>query len=233
MSHELRTPLNAILGFSELLEEQMFGSLNARQKQYVGYVRQSGEHLLALVNDILDISKIEANKFVLERVWLDPTIAIKATCGVVQPLADKNGVSLELDLEESLPAIFADPVRVKQILYNLLSNAVKFTPSGGRVTLRAALLGSQLSLKVEDTGVGIAPEDLPRLFREFERLQNVSGKSEGTGLGLALTKRLVEMHEGSIQVESDPGRGSIFTVCLPSAQGATPPSIRSPSTYSS
>ncbi len=233
MSHELRTPLNAILGFSELLEEQMFGSLNPRQKQYVGYVRQSGEHLLALVNDILDISKIEANKFALERVWLDPAVAIEATCGVVQPLADKHKVSLVLEVEEGLPPIFADPVRVKQILYNLLSNAVKFTPSGGQVTLRAAVRGEQLSLKVEDTGIGIAPEDIPRLFREFERLRNVTGRSDGTGLGLALTKRLVEMHDGSIQVESDPGRGSTFTVCLPSTQGAKPPSIRSPSTYSS
>lgn len=216
MSHELRTPLNAVLGFAELLGQELFGTLNPRQKQYVSYITQGGEHLLALVNDVLDISKIEANKLDLVPEWLDPKDLINAACSVVRPLAEKKNVRIEQELAEELPRLWADPVRIKQVLYNLLSNAVKFTPEGGVVTLAAYVDAPHFKLQVRDTGVGISREDMPRLFREFEQIEQPSGrKSEGAGLGLALTKRLVLLHQGVISVESEPGRGSSFEVSLP------------------
>jgi signal transduction histidine kinase/DNA-binding response OmpR family regulator len=222
MSHELRTPLNAIIGFSELLEQEIFGQLTARQKEYVGYVVASGHHLLALVNDILDLSKIEAGRMELSRTWVGPLHVIDTVHGSVQALAEKHGVTLELDLPNELPDLYVDEVRLRQILYNLLSNGIKFTPAGGRVTLRASLHDDRLLVEVSDTGVGIRTEDLPRLFREFERMDERGGsKIEGSGLGLALTKRLVELHGGAIYVESRHKSGSKFTVSLPSFGGRT------------
>jgi signal transduction histidine kinase/DNA-binding response OmpR family regulator len=220
MSHELRTPLNAIIGFSELLDQEIFGELTSRQKEYVGYVVQSGRHLLGLVNDILDLSKIEAGRMELSREWVAPLRVIDAVHGSVQPLALKQGVVLEVDLPSELPDLYVDEMRLRQILYNLLSNAIKFTPQGGRVSLRAALHDDKLQVEVADTGVGIRAEDLPRLFREFERMEEAgSAKIEGTGLGLALTKRLVELHGGAIYVESKHKQGSKFTVSLPAFGG--------------
>ncbi|MET0286861.1 MAG: ATP-binding protein [Polyangiales bacterium] len=216
MSHELRTPLNAIIGFSELLDQEIFGSLTARQKEYVGYVVQSGRHLLGLVNDILDLSKIEAGRMELAREWVKPRAVIDAVQGSVQPLALKQGIALALEVPDDLPDLYVDEMRFRQILFNLLSNGIKFTPSGGRVTLRATLIDDRLEMQVIDTGVGIRAEDLARLFREFERVEDSSRpKVEGTGLGLALTKRLVELHGGTIHVESKPDVGSTFTVKLP------------------
>jgi signal transduction histidine kinase/CheY-like chemotaxis protein len=224
MSHELRTPLNAIIGFSELLDQELFGGLTARQKEYVGYVVQSGRHLLSLVNDILDLSKIEAGRMELAREWVGPLRVIHAVQGSVQPLAQKQGVGLELELPAELPDLYVDEMRFRQILFNLLSNAIKFTRAGGKVLLRAALVDDQLELVVLDTGVGIRPEDMARLFREFERVEDGSRpKIEGTGLGLALTKRLVELHGGSIHVESKPDEGSTFTVRLPAFGGRSGP----------
>ncbi len=220
MSHELRTPLNAIIGFSELLDQEIFGSLGARQKEYVGYVLQSGRHLLALVNDILDLSKIEAGRMELAREWVAPLRLIDSVQGSVQPLAQKQGVELELELSAQLPDLYVDEMRLRQILYNLLSNGIKFTPAGGRVSLKVELRADKFCIEVTDTGVGIREEDLPRLFREFERMEESSQrKTEGTGLGLALTKRLVELHGGTIRVESKPGAGSKFTVSLPAFGG--------------
>ncbi|MDB4972656.1 MAG: Histidine kinase [Myxococcaceae bacterium] len=222
MSHELRTPLNAIIGFSELLDQEIFGDLTERQKEYVGYVVQSGRHLLSLVNDILDLSKIEAGRMELSREWVSPLAVIDAVQGSVQPLAQKQGVTLALDLPSELPDLYVDEMRLRQILYNLLSNGIKFTPAGGKVTLQAALQEDRLCVNVTDTGVGIRAEDLPRLFREFERMEEGGGpKIEGTGLGLALTKRLVELHGGSIHVESKHNVGSKFTVLLPAFGGRT------------
>ncbi len=216
MSHELRTPLNAIIGFSELLDQEIFGSLSARQKEYVGYVVQSGRHLLSLVNDILDLSKIEAGRMELAREWVAPRLVIDAVHGSVQPLAQKQGVTLVLEVPEELPQLYVDEMRFRQILFNLLSNGIKFTPAGGKVTLRALLVDDRLEVQVIDTGVGIRPEDLVRLFREFERVEDgTRPKVEGTGLGLALTKRLVELHGGTIHVESTPDVGSAFTFKLP------------------
>lgn len=220
MSHELRTPLNAIIGFSELLDQEIFGSLTTRQKEYVGYVVQSGRHLLGLVNDILDLSKIEAGRMELSLEWVEPLRVVEAVQGSVQPLAHKQGVALELNLPPMLPELYVDEMRLRQILFNLLSNGIKFTPRGGRVTLRIELRDDMLCVDVEDTGIGIRAEDMSRLFREFERMEDRSKtKTEGTGLGLALTKRLVELHGGSIQVASQLNAGSRFTVLLPAFGG--------------
>lgn len=216
MSHELRTPLNAIIGFSELLEQEIFGGLNARQREYIGYVAQGGKHLLTLVNDILDLSKIEAGHTELSREWIDPALVLEAVRGSVEPLVQKQGVSLDLSVDPDVLELYVDPLRLKQILYNLLSNAIKFTPKGGKVLLRAELAGRSVLISVKDTGVGMRTEDLPRLFREFEQIQQPAGiKPQGTGLGLALSKHLVEMHGGSISVESELFVGSTFTIALP------------------
>ena len=216
MSHELRTPLNAIIGFSELLEQELFGPLTDRQKKYVQNVLLSGRHLVTLVNDILDLSKVEAGRMELTREGTALAAVVDAVSGVIKPLADKAGVRVSLSLPANLPDPYIDAVRIKQVLYNLLSNAIKFTPRGGSVELSAELQGNNLSVSCKDTGIGIRAEDMPRLFREFEQLEHVSGdKPEGTGLGLALTKRLVELHGGSISVVSEIGKGSTFTFTLP------------------
>ena len=216
MSHELRTPLNAVIGFSELLEQQIFGGLNDKQRSYVGNVLVSGRHLLQLVNDILDISKVEAGRMDLayERTPIGSIIDVVRS--VIHAVAAKKGIELEVQVPPSLPEVNVDPGRIKQVLYNLISNAIKFTPRGGVVRLAARADEQNLVVTVSDTGVGIAREDLPRLFREFEQLRQPGGvRPEGTGLGLALTRRLVELHGGKVEVESTLGRGSTFSVHLP------------------
>ncbi len=216
MSHELRTPLNAIIGFSELLEQEIFGTLTPKQMEYVQSVLGSGRHLLSLINDILDLSRVEAGRTELRSEWTPIGAIVDAVEGTVAPLVIKQGVTLEVSLAPDLPDSYVDPLRIKQVLYNLLSNAIKFTPRGGRVGLRVEAVDRQLRIVVEDSGIGIRPEDLGRLFREFEQLEPVSGeKPEGTGLGLALSRRLVELHGGTIAVQSEVGRGSAFTVLLP------------------
>ncbi|MBI2081204.1 MAG: response regulator, partial [candidate division NC10 bacterium] len=218
MSHELRTPLNSIIGFSSLLEEGLHGPLTEKQQRYIGHIRTSGKHLLTLINDILDLSKVEAGKIVLNREALLIGEILEGALTMVRPTAQKTDVTLGLEVPADLPPLMADVVRTKQILFNLLSNAVKFTPAGGRVTVRASQPESGwLEISVADTGAGIAPEDLSKLFREFVQVSSAAGRQhEGTGLGLALTKRLVELHGGSIRAESPGrGRGSTFTVRLP------------------
>jgi PAS domain S-box-containing protein len=215
MSHELRTPLNAVIGFSELLEQQIFGALNDKQTAYVGNVLVSGRHLLQLVNDILDISKVEAGRMDLVYEVLPIGSIVDVVRGVIQGLAAKKGINFEVSVPDDLPEVQVDPGRIKQVLYNLISNAIKFTPRGGVVRLSAEAAGGYLVVKVADTGVGISREDLPRLFREFEQLPQPGGvRPEGTGLGLALTKRLVELHGGKVEVESELGKGSTFSVYL-------------------
>ncbi len=216
MSHELRTPLNAVIGFSELLEQQIFGELNGKQRTYVGNVLVSGRHLLQLVNDVLDISKVEAGRMDLayERTPIGSIVDVVRS--VIHAVAAKKGIDLEVDVPSSLPEVYIDPGRIKQVLYNLISNAIKFTPRGGEVRLTARADDQYLVLTVSDTGVGIARDDLPRLFREFEQLPQPGGvRPEGTGLGLALTRRLVELHGGKVEVTSEIGRGSTFSVHLP------------------
>jgi CheY-like chemotaxis protein len=218
MSHELRTPLNSIIGFGDLLKLQHAGPLNPKQMRYLQNIQAGGVHLLNLVNDILDLARIEAGRLVLNRARVTVAPLVAQALEAVRPEAEKKELLLAAELEPELPAIAADPLRLRQILANLLSNAVKFTGSGCRVTVRARRIPLDLlEIQVEDTGIGIAPEDLHRLFQKFEQLETGASKSyQGTGLGLALTRRLTEMHGGSIAVHSaGRGCGSTFTVRLP------------------
>jgi PAS domain S-box-containing protein len=226
MSHELRTPLNGILGFSELLVDELPGPLNAKQREYVHDILGCGRHLLRLINDVLDLSKVEAGKMELfPEVFAVPE-AVDEVCTVVNAQAHKKSIRVETDIAEALPAVLLDRQKFKQVLFNLLSNAVKFTEDGGRVCVEAMLdasaLPPQLRLAVRDTGIGIAPEQMGRLFQAFQQLDSGSARRyEGTGLGLALTRKLVELQGGRIGVESTPGQGSRFTVWLPTAPQAT------------
>jgi PAS domain S-box-containing protein len=219
MSHEIRTPLNSIIGFADLLLEQTIGPLTDKQARYLGHVANSGTHLLHLVSDILDLSKVEAGKFVLQPEVLPVASVLEDILVIARGLANTKRQAVEAQIESGLPSLRADPVRLKQILFNLLSNAVKFTPEQGQIGLSARRLPTDdayLELRVTDTGVGIRPEDLSRLFEEFVQLETTRGqRHEGTGLGLALSKRLVELHGGRIWAESDgEGKGSTFTVLL-------------------
>ena len=225
MSHELRTPLNAIIGFSEVLEDQTFGPLNAKQTKYVCNVRNSGKHLLNMINDILDLSKIEADKLELRREKFPLGATVDGIMGIVQVLANKKSITLKYEIDPVLQEIEADPKHFKQVLYNLLSNAVKFTPEGGKVNLSALPQGGAepdsrqyVRISVSDTGIGIAPEDHSKVFSEFQQVDDsYSRQQEGTGLGLALSKKLVELHGGEIWFTSEKGRGSTFTFTIPLA----------------
>jgi signal transduction histidine kinase len=220
MSHELRTPLNAVIGFSEVLLDKMFGEVNEKQADYLKDIHESGRHLLSLINDILDLSKIEAGRMELERSRFDLPGAIGNAMTLVRERAQRHGIRLEQEVDPRLGELEADERKVKQILLNLLSNAVKFTPDGGRVDVTAKLDTDQVEIAVRDTGVGIAPEDQARLFEEFRQVgRDGARKAEGTGLGLALTKKFVELHGGAIRVQSAPGAGSTFTVSLPLRPG--------------
>ena len=215
MSHELRTPLNAVIGLADLLMLQR-DPLVERQREYLEGIASSGRHLLALVNDVLDLAKIEAGKQELDLQSIPIHDAIEEGMSAIVPLADARGVMLEPATIVAVPNVRADRVRLRQILYNLISNAVKFTDRGGIVRVRARRDDDRVSIAVIDTGVGIAPPDLSRLYRAFEQLALPSGdRPGGTGLGLALTKRLVEMHGGTIDVESELGVGTTFTVRIP------------------
>jgi PAS domain S-box-containing protein len=215
MSHELRTPLNAVIGLADLLLLER-DPLVDRQREYLDGIASSGRHLLALVNDVLDIAKIEAGKQELTLQSIPVHDAIEDGMAAILPLANSRGVLLEPATIVAVPNVRADRVRLRQILYNLISNAVKFTNRGGMVRIRALRDGDRVSIAVIDTGIGIAPADLSRLYRTFEQLTLPSGdRPGGTGLGLALTKRLVEMHGGTIDVESRLGIGTTFTVRIP------------------
>jgi signal transduction histidine kinase/putative methionine-R-sulfoxide reductase with GAF domain len=219
MSHELRTPLNAIIGFSTLLAEGLHGSLTAKQRRHVGHIHSSGQHLLAVINDILDLSKVEAGKLTLTLQPVDVGEVVQDSLTLVEGEATARGLRLASAVPAGLPPALADPVRLKQILSNLLSNAVKFTPEAGVVTVGARADEAGLAVWVQDTGVGIAPEDQERIFREFEQADNSPGREhQGAGLGLAMARKLVELHSGRICVESAPGQGSTFTFTLPAAE---------------
>jgi signal transduction histidine kinase len=216
MSHELRTPLNAIIGFSEVLSERMFGEVNEKQAEYLKDIHESGRHLLSLINDILDLSKIEAGRMELELSSFDLPSAVSNAMTLVRERAQRHGIQLGLEMDPELGEFQADERKVKQILLNLLSNAVKFTPDGGRVDVSAQAMNGKIEIAVRDTGIGIAPEDHAAVFEEFKQVgRDYTRKAEGTGLGLALTKRLVELHGGEIALESALGKGSTFTVRLP------------------
>ena len=215
MSHELRTPLNAIIGFSEVLSERMFGELNEKQDEYLKDIHASGRHLLSLINDILDLSKIEAGRMELEATEFDLPSAIENALILVRERAGRRGITLGRTIDERLGTIRADERKVKQVLLNLLSNALKFTPEGGRIDVRAGLQDGMAEISVADTGVGIAPEDQDAVFEEFRQVGTAAKKVEGTGLGLALSRKFIELHGGKIWVKSQVGQGSTFTFTLP------------------
>ncbi|GIK85197.1 MAG: hypothetical protein BroJett026_06780 [Betaproteobacteria bacterium] len=225
MSHELRTPLNAIIGFSEVLLERMFGELNDKQEDYLRDILSSGRHLLALINDILDLAKVEAGRMELEPSRFHVPGAIDNAMTLVRERAQRHGICLGREIDAAVDEIVADERKFKQILLNLLTNAVKFTPDGGRVDVVARRDGAVLEVAVRDTGIGIAEADQQAVFEEFRQVgRNYTNKQEGTGLGLSLTRRFVELHGGTIRLESAPGRGSTFTFTIPwrdeAAQGA-------------
>jgi signal transduction histidine kinase len=216
MSHELRTPLNAIIGFSEVLGERMFGELNEKQAEYTDDILTSGRHLLSLINEILDLSKVEAGRMELELASFDLPLAIDNARTFVRERAVKHGINLDVTIDERLGDFVGDERKIKQILLNLLSNAVKFTPEGGRIGINARQADGSVEISVSDTGIGIAPEDQPKIFEEFRQVGgDYAHKKEGTGLGLTLAKKFVELHGGKIWVESEVGKGSTFNFTLP------------------
>lgn len=220
MSHELRTPLNSIIGFGEVLEAEAVGELNAKQKKYVGNILGSGRHLLELINDILDLSKIEAGRMSLEPSLVRLSDMIQGSLAVIAPRAREKSIVVTTEVAEGLESVSADGRKIKQALYNLLSNAVKFTPQGGRISVRATCTGADVRIAVSDTGIGVAPADRERIFQAFEQVDGSSTRRyEGTGLGLALTLRFMEMHDGTVELESEPGVGSTFTLVFPFVPG--------------
>jgi protein-histidine pros-kinase len=217
MSHELRTPLNGIIGFSEFLVDEKPGKLNDKQKEYLNDILNSGRHLLRIINDVLDLSKVEAGKMELFPERFNLSKAVEEVCAVVSPLIEKKSIAVRREIAPALEDVTLDPQKFKQILYNLLSNAVKFSHDSGQVKITAAPYEpGLLTLRVSDSGIGISPEHFGKLFVEFQQIESGSARRyEGTGLGLALTKKIVEFQNGSIAVESRPGEGSTFTVILP------------------
>jgi PAS domain S-box-containing protein len=227
MSHELRTPLNAIIGFSELLHDGRAGAVNTKQKSYVGDVLTSARHLLQLINDVLDLSKVESGKMEFFPEPVDPTRLMTEVRDILRTLTARKRIRLHSEIDPALGQVVLDPAKLKQVLFNYLSNALKFTPEEGQVTLRMRAVGTEdLVVEVEDTGIGIRPEDIPRLFVEFEQLDSsASKKYQGTGLGLALTKRIVEAQGGRVGVTNTPGKGSIFSAILPRIDHAHMPDV--------
>ncbi|MBI3827128.1 MAG: GAF domain-containing sensor histidine kinase [Candidatus Rokubacteria bacterium] len=218
MSHELRTPLNAVIGFSEVLLERMFGEINDKQTEYLGDILTSAQHLLSLINDILDLSKIEAGRMELDAADFDLPSAIDNALTLVRERAGRRGVKLGQTIDEGLGQIHGDERKVKQVLLNLLSNALKFTPEGGRVDVRASIVDGFAEISVRDTGIGIAPGDHGAVFEEFRQVGSTEKKAEGTGLGLSLARKFIELHGGRIWLESQIGAGSTFTFTLPRRQ---------------
>jgi signal transduction histidine kinase len=218
MSHELRTPLNAIVGFSSLLAEGVGGALTEKQERFIGHIKNGARHLLQLINDILDVSKIESGRVELTLESFGAAEALGEVLSIIKPLAAAKRIHLEASLGPNL-SLWADRIRFKQIMYNLLSNAVKFTPEQRSIGVEMVRDPQCDRISVSDSGIGIPKEEQEAIFREFYQAGTTTeGVREGTGLGLAITKRLVELHGGKIWVESEPGRGSCFTFTLPIQQ---------------
>ena len=218
MSHELRTPLNAIIGFSEVLGERLFGDMNDKQAEYVRDITESGRHLLSLINEILDLSKIEAGRMELDVAEFDLAATVDNTLSLVRERAQRRGIALKSTLDGSLTTLHADERKVKQVLLNLLSNALKFTPEGGAIDVLVSTTDKEVEVAVKDTGVGIAPDEQDSVFEEFRQVGSAAKKIEGTGLGLAISRKFVELHGGKIWVTSQLGTGSTFTFTLPRRQ---------------
>ena len=218
MSHELRTPLNAVIGFSDVLIQGMVGELGPKQTEYLEDIRSSGQHLLSLINDILDLSKVEAGKMELEPSRFSLSDALQAVVMMVRERAAGRGIGLSTQIDPEIDPVEADERKVKQVVLNLLTNAVKFTPAGGQVQLRATRAGDGVVVAIRDTGMGISPADQARVFEEFAQARGgATREQEGTGLGLTLSRKFVELHGGTIWVESELGKGSTFTFTLPLA----------------
>ncbi|HWM74885.1 MAG TPA: GAF domain-containing protein [Nocardioides sp.] len=215
MSHELRTPLNAVIGFSEVLIDRMFGELNERQDEYVHDIWNSGRHLLELLNEILDLSKVEAGQMVLEPSTFRVEQALEYVVSMVRERAAKHGIAVSVGIGDEVDTLEADELRFKQVLLNLLSNAVKFTPDGGSVQVRAERVGDELVVTVSDTGIGVPPEDRERIFESFQQGGRGVAREEGTGLGLTLTRRIIELFDGRLWLESEVGVGSTFGFAVP------------------
>jgi len=216
MSHELRTPLNAIIGFSEVVKIGMFGPLNARYREYGGHIFDSGSHLLNLINELLDLSKLEAGQFKLSEEVVDVPQVIRESLRIVENQAGKANVTISDLVAPDLPLVRADERRLRQILINLLANAVKFTPDGGRIVLAAAERNGGMEISVSDTGIGMTKDDISKALEPFVQIESqVSKRHEGTGLGLPLAKQLVELHGGTLTIESEADFGTIITVTLP------------------
>jgi signal transduction histidine kinase len=216
MSHELRTPLNAIIGFAQFLEADLGGPLNDKQREYVGDIHRAGAHLLGLVNDVLDLSKVDANRLTLDEDIVDLGETIAGAISMVSLGATEGGLALRSDVAPSLPLVRGDARRLRQVLLNLLSNAVKFTPAGGTVTVSAGWRGAGIALVVADTGIGMAPEHITIALERFGQVDNrLARRYEGSGLGLPLSKRLAELHGATLAIDSALGRGTTVTVLLP------------------
>jgi signal transduction histidine kinase len=215
MSHELRTPLNAIIGFSQVLREGISGEVNAKQQEYLDDILTSASHLLALINDVLDLSKVEAGQVELQVAPFSLQEALERGVSMVRERATQDGVQLTLHANGNLDVVVGDERRIRQVIFNLLSNAVKFAPAGGQVDVKATQSNGEVTVSVADTGPGIAAQDLDRIFEEFQQTDVGASQAEGTGLGLALSKRFVEMHGGRIWCDSELGKGSTFRFTLP------------------
>jgi signal transduction histidine kinase len=215
VSHELRTPLNAIIGFSQVLRERMFGEINEKQEEYLDDIISSSNHLLSVINDVLDLSKVEAGQVELEVAPFSLRDALERGVVMVRERATKDRVQVGLAADPEVDVVEGDERRIKQVIFNLLSNAVKFTPAGGTVDVRAAQVNGEVRVWVADTGPGVAPQDHERIFEEFQQTEAGLAQREGSGLGLALSKRLVELHGGRIWVDSELGKGSTFVFTLP------------------
>jgi signal transduction histidine kinase len=216
MSHELRTPLNAVIGFSDVLLDRLFGDLNPKQEEYLEDIRESGRHLLDLINDILDLSKVEAGGMQLELATTSLRDALEHGIAMVGERAGRQGLSLHLSIEDGVDVVVADPLRLKQVILNLLTNAVKFTPTGGRIEASAARVAEEIHISVQDSGIGIAENEQARIFEAFQQGRRAaSASAEGTGLGLTLSKKIVELHGGRLWVTSRVGHGSTFSFSIP------------------
>ena len=221
MSHELRTPLNSIIGFSEVLSKETFGSLNERQKKYTQHIQTSGRHLLSLINDVLDLAMVESGKMVLEKSFFSVKSCLEEVLSLMGGLNLSEKVQFFMELAEDLGDIYADQRKIKQVVYNLLSNAVKFTPAGGKIGIRARRTDAGIEIAVWDTGIGIASENLGKIFEAFTRVENAYTKgTEGTGLGTTISKKIVELHGGKIWIESEGiGKGITAKFTIPVGMG--------------
>jgi signal transduction histidine kinase len=224
MSHELRTPLNGIIGFTQMMYDGKLGPVSEQNKEYLGDILTSANHLLQLINDVLDLAKVEAGKMEFQPTQISLRAQVQETCDIVRALAAKKRLTIETDLAPEVDSLWLDAGKIRQVLYNYISNAIKFTPDGGKIVVRAAAeSATEFRLSVEDTGIGIKPGDLERLFIEFQQLDSGTAKNyQGTGLGLALTKRIVQAQGGTVGVTSVWGKGSTFFAILPRRSGGEP-----------